>query len=303
MHFGQIIIGPPGSGKSTYCAAVAEMMRNLKRKVAIINLDFANEVPPYKSDIDIQDLITVDDVMDHMKLGPNASLMFCANYLRDNCSWLENKIQKLGSEFYLLFDFPGQVELYTHDTCIQEIIETISKNLDLRLACVNLIDSHYCSEPSKFIAACATCLSMMLRLALPHINVLSKMDLIDCYGKPEIGLNYFLETVSLDYICEQLSDDPLFSKYRKLNQALCSVIEDYSLVNFAPLCVTDENLMMKLIKMIDKVNGYIFGEASGEDSYKMMSHVFRESDFDFERGPALQEVYLASRANQDNFNS
>ena len=295
VYFGQIIIGPPGSGKSTYCAAVAKVMRSMGRKVGIINLDFANEEPPYKPEIDIQHLITVDDVMDHMKLGPNGSLMYCANYLKENCTWLENWILKLGADCYLLFDFPGQVELYTHDTCIQQAIKTLSKNLDLRLACVNLIDSHYCSEPSKFIAACATCLAMMLRLALPHINVLSKMDLIDCYGKPEIGLNYFLETLSLDYICQQLSDDPLFSKFAKLNQALCSVIEDYSLVNFAPLCVTDENLMMKLIKMIDKVNGYVFGDQStAEQSYKMMSHVFRESDFDFERGPALEEVYLSS---------
>ena len=36
--FGQIVIGPPGSGKTTYCTTMAQYLRQLNRKVAVVNL-------------------------------------------------------------------------------------------------------------------------------------------------------------------------------------------------------------------------------------------------------------------------
>lgn len=48
---------------------------------------------------------------------------------------------------------------------------------------VNLVDSHYCADASKYIAALLMSLSMMLQLELPAINVFSKIDLIEQYGK------------------------------------------------------------------------------------------------------------------------
>ena len=55
-RFGQLVIGPPGSGKTTYVAAMAEMLRSLGRKVAIVNLDPANENMTYQPDVDVADL-------------------------------------------------------------------------------------------------------------------------------------------------------------------------------------------------------------------------------------------------------
>ena len=50
VTFGQIVIGPPGSGKTTYCNGMAQLLRNLGRSVAILNIDPANEgeTLPYK---------------------------------------------------------------------------------------------------------------------------------------------------------------------------------------------------------------------------------------------------------------
>lgn len=38
LIFGQLVIGPPGSGKTTYCYAMAKFLEKLGRKVAIINI-------------------------------------------------------------------------------------------------------------------------------------------------------------------------------------------------------------------------------------------------------------------------
>ena len=43
--------------------------------------------------------------------------------------------------------------------------------------------SHLCAEPTKFLAATLVSLSAMLHLELPHVNVLSKVDLLERYGR------------------------------------------------------------------------------------------------------------------------
>lgn len=53
----------------------------------------------------------------------------------------------------------------------------------LQLSAVHLVDAHLCSDPGKYISALMLSLSTMLHLELPHINVLSKIDLIENYGK------------------------------------------------------------------------------------------------------------------------
>ena len=62
-NFGQIVLGPAGSGKSTYCKIMQDHAESLKREIVVINLDPAAESFKYNCDIDIRELITVIDVM------------------------------------------------------------------------------------------------------------------------------------------------------------------------------------------------------------------------------------------------
>jgi GTPase SAR1 family protein len=181
MPFGQLVIGPPGSGKTTYCLAMQEFIRKLGRKVAVVNLDPANDSLPYEAAVDISELIRVEDVMAKLKLGPNGGLIYCMEFLAANIGWLKSKLDELKG-MYLLFDCPGQVELYTHHTAVRTIV-TALQSWEVRLVSVHLVDSHYCSDAGKFIAVLLTSLSTMLQIELPHVNVLSKIDLIQQYGK------------------------------------------------------------------------------------------------------------------------
>lgn len=42
--FGQLVIGPPGSGKSTYCKKMSEHLGKLGRKVIIVNIGKASSL-------------------------------------------------------------------------------------------------------------------------------------------------------------------------------------------------------------------------------------------------------------------
>lgn len=66
-----------------------------------------------------------------------------------------------------------------------------------QITAVNLVDSHYCSDPSKFIAVMLTSATLMLQLEMPAINVLSKIDLIEEYGQLRM-LSFFVCVFCID---------------------------------------------------------------------------------------------------------
>ncbi|XP_065161231.1 GPN-loop GTPase 2 [Atheta coriaria] len=261
--YGQLVIGPPASGKSTYCAKVFEFYRDkLNRQVAVVNLDPANENMDYQPSVDIMELIKVEDVMESLKLGPNGALMYCMEYLETNFDWLVGKLGHI-KDCYLIFDMPGQVELYTHHNATKNIFHRLEK-MRYHLCTVHMIDSHYCSDPSKFISTLLLSLSTMLQIGLPHVNVLSKADLLKKNSdKLDFGLDFYTDVLNLEYLLDLLDDGPFTSKYRKLNAALVSLVEDYSLVNFIPLDVSSDKSLLTLKSAVDKANGYVYG--SGEE--------------------------------------
>lgn len=127
LRFGQLVIGPPGSGKSTYCKAMKEFLTALGRKVVIVNLDPANEALPYECSVDVSELITLQDVMDRLHLGPNGSLIYCMEYLEKNLEWLKGRLEGYEEQHYFLFDCPGQVELYTHHCSVRNVAQQLEK--------------------------------------------------------------------------------------------------------------------------------------------------------------------------------
>lgn len=50
---------------------------------------------------------------------------------------------------YILFDCPGQVELFTMHGSFQSIIKAITGDWAYRLTAVHLVDAHLCTDPSK----------------------------------------------------------------------------------------------------------------------------------------------------------
>ena len=62
------------------------------------------------------------------------------------------------------------------------------------------MDSFYCGDVFTFVAATLLSLSTMLQLELPHVNVLSKIDLIQQYGSLHFPLEFYADVVDLTHI-------------------------------------------------------------------------------------------------------
>lgn len=126
MPFAQLVTGPPGAGKSTYCNGMQQFMGAIGRKASIVNLDPANDQTSYPCALDVRDLITIEDIMANDELGPNGAVLFALEELERNMDWLVEGLRKLGDD-YILFDCPGQVELFTHHDSLRKMFLAIQK--------------------------------------------------------------------------------------------------------------------------------------------------------------------------------
>ena len=85
----------------------------------------------------------------------------------------------------MLFSIVGQIELFTHIPVIQQIVQQL-KNWNFRLCGVFLLDSQFVIDTAKYFSGLMTALSTMVTLELPHVNVLSKVDLLDKKAKKNL---------------------------------------------------------------------------------------------------------------------
>lgn len=282
--YGQLVLGPPGAGKTTYCSEMSKLLKKIGRKTVLINLDPANDCMSYNPDIDIRNLIVLEDVMDQYELGPNGALVYCMEYLEKNIDWLLEQIKGEHSTNYI-FDLPGQVELYTHHDSLSNIFSKLANDGQLQLCVVHLIDSHHCSDAGKFIAALILSLNAMLKIGLPHVNLLTKVDLLKKHtDKLQFGIDFYTEVLDLNYLLENLDED-FSSKYTKLNKALISIIEDYSLVTFQLADLFKEKSLINVKNLIDKANGYVFKSEEGRHINSMLAcamGVYNKFDNDLE---------------------
>ncbi|XP_062589803.1 GPN-loop GTPase 3-like [Saccostrea cucullata] len=253
-RYGQLVMGPAGSGKSTYCSNMVKHAEMLRRTIHVVNLDPAAEHFDYPVLADIRELIHLDDAMEDesLRFGPNGGLVFCMEYLSQNFDWLQEQLEEVEDD-YILFDCPGQIELYTHIPVMRQLVETLQK-WDFRICGVFLVDSQFMIEPSKFISGILTALSTMVNLEIPHVNVMTKIDLLSKKAKKE--LERYLEPELPVLLAEEFDDSRLSKKFKKLNSSIAKMIDDYSLVKFLPMDISEEDTINDILIQIDTAIQY-----------------------------------------------
>ena len=267
-------MGPAGAGKTTFCTALITHLQHSRRSCFYVNLDPAATDFTYEPDLDIRDLISLEDVMEDMSLGPNGGLIFCFEFLLQNPDFLSNAIEPLSEEYLIIFDLPGQIELYTHIPLLPELTRYLGRMgpLSISLCAAYLLEATFVVDKAKFFAGTLSAMSAMINMELPHINVLSKMDLVkDQIGKKELrrfvdpdanllddedtGRGTFEHTVDLQNPGD-VENVMSGGSFKQLNRAVARMIDDFSMVSFLQLDVNDEDSVGAILSYIDDAIQY-----------------------------------------------
>ncbi|KAI9654012.1 MAG: ATP binding protein [Alyxoria varia] len=282
--FGTIILGPAGAGKTTFSSALLTHLATNRRSSIYVNLDPAAHDFAHPPDVDIRDLISLDDVMEELQLGPNGGLVYCFEYLLQNLDWLTTELESVSEEYLVVFDMPGQIELYTHVPVVPALVRHLRGGvLSMNLCAAYLLESTFVADRAKFFAGTLSAMSAMLNLELPHVNVLSKMDLIKG-NVPRKELRRFIDP-NADLLDDDPADDATFDEpaargvgggggggaesdgagdpadsgnvmkgasFKRLNRGVAQLVEEFGMVSFLELDVTVEESVGGVLSFIDE---------------------------------------------------
>ncbi|RYP17875.1 hypothetical protein DL765_004273 [Monosporascus sp. GIB2] len=274
--FGVMVMGPAGAGKSTFCAALITHLQLNRRSAFYINLDPAAETFEHAPDLDIRELISLEDVMEEMGLGPNGGLIYCLEFLMENLDFLTEALEPLTEEYLIVVDMPGQIELYTHVPILPALVRFLTRSgaLDVRLCAAYLLEATFVVDRAKFFAGTLSAMSAMVMLEIPHINILSKMDLVKDQVRKKDLKRFLTPDVALldddpaevarrkeqgqqnaedDDSADPADKDALMkgAGFRRLNRAVANLIENFSMVSYLKLDVQDEDSVGAILSYID----------------------------------------------------
>lgn len=243
-----LVMGPAGVGKSTFCSALISHMLSVGRRAHIVNLDPAADARDYEFTVDIKDLISLQDVMEELDLGPNGGLMYCFEFLLENLDWLEEQIGDYDDD-YLIIDCPGQIELYTHFPAIPRVVEHLRMNLNFSMCSTYLIEAPFIMDRAKYFSGVLSAMSAMILIETPHLNILSKTDLLKNVSKRK--LKRYLDPDPL--LMAEEAQDFMSPKYYELSKSIAQLTEDFGMVRFLPLHARNEDSVAAILSYIDDI--------------------------------------------------
>ncbi|KAH9386724.1 GPN-loop GTPase [Nematocida major] len=245
MGYALFVIGPAGSGKTSLSHMLKEYYTSQNRSVSIINLDPAQTLEDLDFSFDIRNHIEVAEIMEEADFGPNGALMAGLEAISDHLDVMELP-EDDGA--FLIFDCPGQIELYVHSDSIMKIVQEMGKN-HYTMA-IYALDATHAFDTAKFVSAAVSATISMCKFEVPHINVLTKCDLV-----PSEDLEDFLFGMDIENIAEKLPAHT--PREKKFNHALTTIIRDQGLLGFIPLDYKKENSLEALAYQIDTCVQYI----------------------------------------------
>jgi len=169
------IIGTAGSGKSLLTANLFDYYTKNGNFVGVLNLDPGVENLPYTCDVDVRDYVDLISVMKQYDLGPNGAMIMASDLIASKIDELQRDVDNVNPD-YLIVDTPGQIELFAYRTSGPFFVQNF--NVEQKSA-IFLHDGSLVTTPTNFVSMALLASSIKLRLNLPFVNVLTKIDLIE----------------------------------------------------------------------------------------------------------------------------
>jgi GTPase SAR1 family protein len=169
------IVGTAGSGKSLLASKIFEYYTRNGAFVGMLNLDPGVENLPYTCDVDVRDYVDIVSIMRQYDLGPNGSIIMANDLVASKMDDIQREIDNVNPD-YLIVDTPGQIELFAYRASGPFFVQNL--NAEQKVA-MFLHDGSLITTSTNFVSIALLATSVKLRLNLPQVNVLTKIDLIE----------------------------------------------------------------------------------------------------------------------------
>ena len=221
-------IGTAGSGKSTLTYNFKQWMNNRGLDAITVNLDPGADNLSYDPDVDIRDWISLQEIMESYKLGPNGAQIAAADMIALNTADLKKSIEGFKTD-YVLMDTPGQLELFVFREAGKYIIKFLNPT---RSIIGYILDPALAKTASGFVSQLLLSIYTSFRLGYSQINILSKIDLLS-----EEELEHLKKWADQYEELEQAIYRENASVHREMSEAILHLIDDFKVNNqLFPTC-------------------------------------------------------------------
>ena len=180
-----VVLGMAGSGKTTFVQRLVSHLHSMhsrdsaKHKAPyVVNLDPACHEVPYPANVDIRDTVNYKEVMKHYKLGPNGGIVTSLNLFATKFDQVLNLIdRRVGQSDHVIFDTPGQIEVFTWSASGNIITEALAAQFPTVV--VYVLDAVRSTNPVTFMSNMLYACSILYKTKLPFIVAMNKTDVVD----------------------------------------------------------------------------------------------------------------------------
>jgi len=177
-------VGTAGSGKSTLTNAFQQWLNNEGHDAVTVNLDPGAESLIYAPDVDVRDWVKLNEIMAEYGLGPNGAQIAAADMIALNVKEISQVISGFETD-YVLFDTPGQIELFTFRQSSKVVIDELSGE---RGMLAFLFDPALAKTPNGYVSSLMLAATAHFRIPIPMISLLAKVDSLSELEREKVAL-------------------------------------------------------------------------------------------------------------------
>ncbi|KAI5181133.1 GPN-loop GTPase [Nematocida sp. AWRm80] len=181
-----IVLGLAGSGKTTFCHRLytwlsekhcqLNKVSGLNDLVCGVNLDPAAIATKMPLHYDIRDSISIKDIMEQKKLGPNGAILTALNLFTTQIDQFISQLTEIQPR-YTIIDTPGQIEMFTTSVSGNILAKCIGGSKNTKVKLLYVIDGETAQNPQCFISNMLFSTSIQYRFQEELLIILNKADI------------------------------------------------------------------------------------------------------------------------------
>jgi len=238
------LTGTAGAGKSLLTSVLKTWYSDKGTTAIAVNLDPGAFSLPYSPDVDVKDHIDLPSIMDSYQLGPNGALIFASDMISTRLPEIQEQVDTLNPD-YVIFDTPGQIELFAYRQIGPYIIENFICDAKSNIF---LFDSTLVSNASNYVSITLLAASLQLRLNTPQIVALSKCDVAGDHWKKL--LEWSSDSLKLE---EALFEEKKSTEYVLSSDILRNLVKSDFFYELIPLSSVTQDGLLDLSATLSRI--------------------------------------------------